>query len=279
MKEKYNKLKICVNITNMEETKRNKYIVVDAINKFLNTTWGMLVVLLVVVLFAIIVRIGMMPFREVNGDTYWFQAPWTTYYRNHGGIKAIGDLPYSYIKYKGKNYAYGTNEFEQYFAQEGAVLYQCDYLAGYLNLMVLFSYLPINSYRVCKAIGLMVDLVTATGILFISWRVTNKNRLLSILACSLYLFLPTILTNSGIWGQCDGLYTCLIIWALYFIISDRPWFSMMFVGFALATKLQGIFIIPLFGYLWLKKGFKLVSNYSISNVYNLYSFSLWWHEF
>jgi Gpi18-like mannosyltransferase len=217
--------------------------------------YGLLIIAVIVTLLAIVLREAF--FSRTNGDIYWYQVPWTQWYRDNGGLLGIGTLPISFGMTEGAQFPYGSQAWYESVSDPTLSVIHSDYLMGYLNLLALFSYLPIKSYAVCHLIATITDFASALAIAAIVWKVSKKDKLLTFVGYSIFLILPTIFTNSGIWGQCDGLYTCLALWAIYFVICKKPWIGMLFLGFALGTKLQAIFIIPVFGFLWLRKEFKL----------------------
>lgn len=217
--------------------------------------YGLLVIALIITILAIILREAF--FSRTNGDVYWYQVPWTQWYRDNGNILGIGQLPISFGQTQNTQFPYGSAEWYNSLSDSSLYIVRADYLMGYLNLLAVFSYLPISSYAVCHLIATITDFIAALAVAAIIYNVSKKDKLLTFIGYCVYLILPTIFTNSGIWGQCDGLYACLLLWAVYFTITKRPWFAMLFVGFALGTKLQAIFIIPAFAFLWLRKQFKL----------------------
>ncbi len=224
--------------------------------KYLDSIWGLLTIAIIITALAVILRLAFLD--RGNGDTYWFQIPWTNWYRERG-LFGLGELPISYYYVHDEQVVY-TN-WAQYEADVNSGFMgetvRCDYAVGYLNLLAVFSYLPVNSLYVCKIIAICSDIVAAIGVGAIIYYITKEDKVYTTISYCVYLVLPTIFINSGIWGQCDGLYTCLVIWCIYFTIKKQPWFAMMFLGFALGTKLQAMFIIPVFAFLWLRKEFKL----------------------
>jgi hypothetical protein len=50
--------------------------------------------------------------------------------------------------------------------------------------------------------------------------------------------------NSGVWGQCDSLYTAGCLACVLYLIKGRAWPASAWFGVALAFKLQAIFLLP-----------------------------------
>lgn len=59
------------------------------------------------------------------------------------------------------------------------------------------------------------------------------------------LFLPTVMLNSALWGQCDGIYTTGVLAFVYNLCRHRFLRACLWFGIAFAFKLQTIFMAPL----------------------------------
>ena len=59
-----------------------------------------------------------------------------------------------------------------------------------------------------------------------------------------FLFAPTVLFNSAYWGQADAIYTSGLLACLLFLINEKEFPAFICYGFALAIKLQAIFLLP-----------------------------------
>lgn len=114
-----------------------------------------------------------------------------------------------------------------------------------------------------KSIGFVFDICMAFGIYCIIKEITkNKNYAAAGFATS--FFLPIQIVNSAMWGQNDSWFSCMAIWSFAFLMkynSDKPKisdivFSMIFAGWSLAIKAQGIFIMPFYFFLMLYKKIK-----------------------
>ena len=73
----------------------------------------------------------------------------------------------------------------------------------------------------------------------------------------LMMVLPTTLLDGACWGQCDSVYAFLVVSSLYFLETDRPMRSALFLSVAFAFKLQTIFFFPVVLLGLLHKKFKL----------------------
>lgn len=59
------------------------------------------------------------------------------------------------------------------------------------------------------------------------------------------LFLPTVMVNSALWGQCDGIYATGALACVYNLCRHRFLRACLWFGVGFAFKLQTIFIAPL----------------------------------
>lgn len=71
------------------------------------------------------------------------------------------------------------------------------------------------------------------------------------------LFLPTVVLNGAVWGQCDSIYGAFAVLGLWLALDDRPIVSMVCFAVSFAFKLQAVFILPIIAVLWYKGKFKL----------------------
>ena len=142
---------------------------------------------------------------------------------------------------------------------------KADYSPLYIFMIALFTLLPdgpkVTEYGQAyylydmyylKTVQFVFDILLAFGIFFVIHRIT-KNKWLSTIGFAISFLLPVQAVNSGMWGQCDGFYTCMFVWAIYLIMARKSWAGNILVGLALAVKLQAVFILPLLVYLWVKR--------------------------
>jgi Gpi18-like mannosyltransferase len=69
----------------------------------------------------------------------------------------------------------------------------------------------------------------------------------------LVLFTPTVIYNSSLWGQCDGIYTTFAIACLYYLLVGRKNLALICFGLAVSLKLQAMFILPVLLVAWWQK--------------------------
>ena len=192
-------------------------------------TFTVLDILLFLVLtgFALIMRYALR--NVVAGDYKMFFEPWVATLREAGGgIKGL------------------SAEFEY-----------VDYTTPYLTILSFISICPfLNTLLLMKLVSIFFDFVAAFAVMAIVYDRT-KNMTYGILGYGALLMVPTVLTNGAMWAQCDIIFTSFVLWSLYFMLKDKPAWSMAFYGIAFAFKLQTLFLAPLYVILWMKGKVKL----------------------
>ena len=192
-------------------------------------TFTVMDILLFLVLtgFALIMRYALR--NVVAGDYKMFFEPWVATLREAGGgIKGL------------------SAEFEY-----------VDYTTPYLTILSFISICPfLNTLLLMKLVSIFFDFVAAFAVIAIVYDRT-KNMTYGILGYGALLMVPTVLTNGAMWAQCDIIFTSFVLWSLYFMLKDKPAWSMAFYGIAFAFKLQTLFLAPLYVILWMKGKVKL----------------------
>ena len=192
-------------------------------------TFTVMDILLFLVLtgFALIMRYALR--NVVAGDYKMFFEPWVATLREAGGgIKGL------------------SAEFEY-----------VDYTTPYLTILSFISICPfLNTLLLMKLVSIFFDFVAAFAVMAIVYDRT-KNMTYGILGYGALLMVPTVLTNGAMWAQCDIIFTSFVLWSLYFMLKDKPAWSMAFYGLAFAFKLQTLFLAPLYVILWMKGKVKL----------------------
>ncbi len=118
-----------------------------------------------------------------------------------------------------------------------------NYNPPYLYLLYLGSLTPLNNVEIIKSIAVVFDLVLAAGVAAIALRLSGRAALAAIAGIGV-LLLPEVFLNSAMWGQADGIFTALLVWSAWGVLSKR--FTPAWVLFALAfsVKLQAMFLFP-----------------------------------
>ena len=127
------------------------------------------------------------------------------------------------------------------------------YSPPYVYLLWLASLVfgPQQALLAIKAVGVVCDLGLCAAVAGLCSRVNrdaNSLRTFALLWC-----VPTVVINSSVWGQCDGLYTLFLVAFVTAVANDKPWLAFSLFGIALSIKLQAMFIAPFIGLLLLTR--------------------------
>ncbi|MBX7204714.1 MAG: hypothetical protein K1X81_04780 [Bacteroidia bacterium] len=160
-----------------------------------------------VLFFSLLLRIYLFPFQSADYTKNF--ALWMDEIRLHGGLSAL------------KNPFY-------------------DYAPPYMYLLVFITKLPVNELTGIKTVSLFFDYSAA----FFVYGIVRQFRSLhiSLIAAGVFLFLPTVVMNGALWGQCDIIYTCLLLAGFYFLLHRQKTLFAFFLSAAFAFKLQTVFI-------------------------------------
>lgn len=190
------------------------------------------IVFIVIFLCSIVVRIAFLEY--LSGDMYYFLLSWFAKLRSGGGLKALGSYPW----------------VDDTLTRTG------DYPLAYINLLALLSYIPGEGIVLIKVLSIIFDYVLAFGALLIV-REFTKNKFYLLISFTVFVFFPTSILNSAVWGQADQMYSALVVWAFWLLLRNRPSLAMFPLGFAVAMKLQAVFFLPVLIFMWLAGRFKL----------------------
>ena len=126
-----------------------------------------------------------------------------------------------------------------------------NYNAPYLYFMAAISYLPVPDLYCIKLFSMLFDVLLAWGGARLVRHFSGADSWKPWLAFAVLLLLPTPILNGAYWGQCDALYGALVVHALSCALDRRSGWSVVWLAVAFSFKLQTIFLIPLWGVLWL----------------------------
>ena len=126
-----------------------------------------------------------------------------------------------------------------------------NYNSPYMYFMCLVSVITDYSFTGLKIVSYIFDFIASIGGLLVILSLT-KNVRKAIITMGVILLSPAVLINSGYWVQCDIIYSCFIIYALYFLARDKGRACLICTGIAISFKLQGAFFLPFLVIMWLK---------------------------
>lgn len=172
---------------------------------------------------AVIIRSFLLDFE--SDDYLTFLAPWTQFFRDNGGFKALG-------------VSIGN------------------YNLPYLYFLALFSYINIDELYLIKLLSIIFDVLLAWACMKLA-SLFFKGRLRLIICFFAVLLCPTVVINGAYWAQCDSIYTFFGVFAVYLALSDKPVGAMIAITASFAFKLQAVFIMPIFFVLLVARKIKL----------------------
>lgn len=116
----------------------------------------------------------------------------------------------------------------------------------YQTLIALMTYLKVNCVYLYKALSIIFDYFLAfTAAEFISYIYGSKRFCMKFnLVYTVVLMLPTVVLNSGFWGQCDSIYCFFLLLTLYYLYKEKYTLAFVFFGLSLGFKFQAAFLVP-----------------------------------
>lgn len=120
-----------------------------------------------------------------------------------------------------------------------------NYNIPYQVLICLMTYLPFSPIVMYKLVSVLFDylLAAAAAALVCALRGENSRRVF-LLSYAAVLAVPTVISNSAWWGQCDSIYVFFVLLAVLFLYRNRFGWSCIWLGAAFSMKLQTVFIFP-----------------------------------
>lgn len=161
------------------------------------------------------------------------------------------------LDYAGTDYENFLTGWYAYFRDNGgfgAIAHSVgDYNVPYLYFMAFISYLSMPDLYAIKLFSLIFDVILAWGCLRLVRTLTRERpgSIAPLVAFAAALLLPTVVLNGALWGQCDGIYGALCVHAAASLLEGKNKSSVALMAVAFSFKLQAIFVLPLWGVLWL----------------------------
>lgn len=130
----------------------------------------------------------------------------------------------------------------------------------YQFLIAVMTYLPVKPLHAYKILSVIFDYCLAAGVAALVYDVTDENReWKAFLAYVLVICSPLVFLNSSAWAQCDAIYTFFVIVSLYAFFKERYTCAFALYGMAFAFKLQAVFVLPFFLFVYfVKKKFSVL---------------------
>ncbi|GID95407.1 glycosyltransferase 87 family protein [Amorphoplanes digitatis] len=119
-----------------------------------------------------------------------------------------------------------------------------NYNAPFLYILALLTYLPGPTLMKIKMAWVLFDVL----LVYFGYRIValrRPGRRIPVLAALVLAFLPTVVINSSLYGQCDAMWAAFALGGVYYLLRERPWLAVTMFTVALSFKPQAIFIFPL----------------------------------
>lgn len=127
-----------------------------------------------------------------------------------------------------------------------------NYNVPYMILLALLTYIAEEPLVPIKMLSIFFDVTLAISCAFLAKELT-KSKKVAMLSYGIILFLPMVFLNSAWWGQCDSIYATFVVLSFLYLLKEKYLSSFLLLGIAFAFKLQFIFILPVYLFVYLKK--------------------------
>lgn len=145
-----------------------------------------------------------------------------------------------------------------------------NYNVPYLYFIAVISYLDVPDLYLYKLFSIFLDVILAWGgFRLVRVLVGGEKRTLPLLAFGVLLFVPTVVLNGSYWAQCDVIYGALVVHAVACVLEGRNKWSLAWLALAFSFKLQTVFVMPLWGVLWVAGRVKFRELFVFPGVYLL----------
>lgn len=127
-----------------------------------------------------------------------------------------------------------------------------NYNIPYQIITYILTLFPLDALYAYKLLSVIFDFVLAISAALVVNNFDNSKSMLkpaltySVVFCSI-----TVIFNSSFWAQCDSIYVAFILLAIFYVHKNKNIAAFILLGVAFAFKLQTVFILPIFLYLYI----------------------------
>ncbi len=148
-----------------------------------------------------------------------------------------------------------------------------NYTGIYMYILFIISKLPISNLIGIKLFSVVFDLLLALAVA----KATTlfKENVNPLIPFSVVWFLPTVVANSAMWGQCDSFYCFFMVMCFIHLAKENSFKAMLYFSIAFAIKLQSIFLAPVIILLFLLKKVRFRDFFLVPIVYFISIVPLW----
>ncbi len=130
-----------------------------------------------------------------------------------------------------------------------------DYAPSYIYILILIAKIGLNPLYSIKIASIFFEYLAAFFIGKIA-EIKYKSTITIWISMAVIPLLPTIMLNSSYFTQCDSIYTAFMIGSIFFILKKKQFLSVLFLGLAIAFKMQAVILLPFFFVLLLRKNIR-----------------------
>lgn len=105
-----------------------------------------------------------------------------------------------------------TAQLKEYGGFKGLAYEIGNYTPAYMHFLMIFSYFDIEPLYLIKALSIIFDFILAFSFITLLSKQLNKQQ--KVMSFFGVLWLPTVITNSGVWGSVMQFTSLLYCWHL-----------------------------------------------------------------
>ena len=189
----------------------------------------------------IVIRIKFLPLEK--GDYICFLEPWMNFAKSHGY--------FSSLKYNFYNYT-----------------------PSYIYFLIFATKIGLNPVFSVKVFSFIFEFIAAFYIGKIA-TIKSKSNMTMLIALAVVPILPSVVLNASYLSQCDSIYTAFVLGSCYYILINKQFLSVVFLGLAFMLKMQAVMILPFFFVMLLREKIKWYYFLIIPMVYILSILPAW----
>ena len=165
-----------------------------------------------IIFIGLVVKLLMFPVRL--GDYNFYLEPWMNFIKSHGYASSL--------KYNFYNYT-----------------------PSYIYILIILAKIGLNPLYSIKIVSILFEYIIAYYVGKIAY-LKHRNKLVFWISFAIIPLIPAVLLNGAFWGQCDSIYSAFVIGSLYYCFKKKQFLSILFLGMAVAFKMQAVFIFPFY---------------------------------
>jgi len=124
------------------------------------------------------------------------------------------------------------------------------YTPGFLYWLLFLGKSGLSSELLIKLPAILADVGTAA----LAYKIiSKKSQKWALAAFALYLFNPSTIFISSVWGQIDGILAFLMLASVYAALSKKPYLSAFFWAVSFLVKPQSMALVPALALLFFRK--------------------------